>query len=492
MRLAALALCLPLPVDDLELSGKAGGDRVLQVDISWTQSWRGVTSGDGVWLFVKRSGETAPVLRAEVASGALEASASRDGQGVFVTRSERGEGKASGELVLTLEGSAEDSSVHGVEMVQVRPETGPPTWLAKNEVSQGDYVAFLNEITNQATFHRAPLGGRGYGGPTGTILREEDRYTTATPEAPAGFLSWHDACAFADWAGLRPPRASELNAVRAAGALWEPAISGRRLALTHGDGDLTREGGATNADWSLSGRSVVLAGMTGTPPTFPVTDRRANLGFRPARTVTGSLPVLLVGTDALEELPAGLHELSRTSGVSRPLRVTARVRAGDRFERMASSRSLIEELESGRFEVVLLQEDLAVLGGARRSAEHAKVLVEAARRGGATPVVVLTWGLRDRPSVAFETAAANVRNWAEEMNVLVAPLGLAWRRLALGQPDLDPYDEDGRNPSAVGAQLNALVVHELVYRETPELDEGRADLGRVAEDVVQGYVQRWK
>lgn len=486
--LALLLLGAPALAGDLTVTAGAPEGRRLEVEVGWSDSWRNEAGRDGIWLFTKARGgdgwETAEVRAAVVTGGALEASPSRDGRGVFVSRAEAGRGDVSGRLQLTF-AAALPGAVRpfGVEVVYVEPEGTPACWLAKHELGQGLYAAFLDTLPTQATFARSPLGGRTYGGPTGTITREGERYVTPRPDAACGFLGWEDACAVADWAGLRPPRAAELRAVQERGGLWEPALEGARLALTHGDGRLTRGGRATNDDWGV--REVVLLGAPGVPPRGSALDRRPGVGFRPARTAPGTRPVLVLGTDALAALPMDLERLARAGGVPRPPRVTLRARAGDRFERMAASDSLREELASGRYEVVVLQEDLVVQGSARRSAEFARPLVEAARAGGATPVLVMTWGLRDRPSVAFETASANVAAWAQELGVEVAPMGLAWRRAATAGAQL--HDEGGRNPSAEGAWLNACVLHHVLFGELPLVPDDA--LGAVAQRVVREYVQ---
>ena len=497
--LLTLLLATPASADDLVVTQKEGESQTIEVQVSWSGSWRRERDRDGVWLFNKllgsRGWQTGRVLAAEVLEGPLEASASRDGCGVFVSRNENGSGEVQGRLRLSVDGleNTTQCRVFGMEMVRIEPldrmgaEGFPPCWLAKHQVQQGLYASFLDTLPSQATFQRAPLGGRTYGGPTGSLRRSGDGYIADTPTDAAGFLSWEDSRALADWAGLRPPQAYELGRIAHPGGLLEPALQGPRLALTHGDGRLSRDGRATNSDWSTAGREVVLMGSQEGNSRQPVSDRRANVGFRPARTAPGVRQVLVLGTDALAALPEAMGQLARASGVPRPARVTLRAQAGDRFERMASSKSLLNELASGRFEVVLLQEDLTVLGSARRSPRHARPLVEAARRGGATPILAMTWGLRDRPSVAFETAAANTNSWAAELGVAVAPLGLAWRRVQEreGAPDL--HDPGGRNPGEQGTWLNACVLHQLLHGELPPI--GDPMLSSLAAQVVRDYAQ---
>jgi len=82
-------------------------------------------------------------------------------------------------------------------------------YVMKYELSQGNYVSFLNTLGNQSSFFRSNLGGKEYYKGRGGIKRVdgmylEGVYMTDYPERPANYISWDDGCAFADWAGLRP------------------------------------------------------------------------------------------------------------------------------------------------------------------------------------------------------------------------------------------------------------------------------------------------
>jgi len=74
-------------------------------------------------------------------------------------------------------------------------------YVMKHEVTQGEYVNFLNTLTQaQAEArthaeeqHRYAITGRSVGS-----------YATSLPFVAMNFISWADGAAFADWAGLRP------------------------------------------------------------------------------------------------------------------------------------------------------------------------------------------------------------------------------------------------------------------------------------------------
>lgn len=186
-------------------------------------------------------------------------------------------------------------------------------YMMKYELTQGQYATFLNSLGDAATAFRAGMAGRGYYANRGAIWLEDGRYVAESPDRPANFISWNDAMAFTDWAGLRP--FTELEFTKAArgpegpvgndfpwgtaskdmlarhvneagdfafhegielldmtdenravygasyywvmdlaGGVWERMVTvghptGRAFTGTHGDGVLAGYGNATNEDW---------------------------------------------------------------------------------------------------------------------------------------------------------------------------------------------------------------------------------------------------
>jgi hypothetical protein len=76
----------------------------------------------------------------------------------------------------------------------------------KYEVTERQYVAFLNGLS-EAQARRRWSADAGEIPPSrlrNTITRRDGSYRTARPHRAAGYLSWQDALAWADWMGLRP------------------------------------------------------------------------------------------------------------------------------------------------------------------------------------------------------------------------------------------------------------------------------------------------
>lgn len=200
-------------------------------------------------------------------------------------------------------------------------------YAMKYEITQGQYAAFLNTLSDDETFERFSFGGRTYFQKRGTIHLEEDRYVAGSPQRPLNFLSWDDGLAFADWAALRPM--TELEFTKAsrgpepptpgafpwgtasfealarvvgpddelgmengwdesrltdetrpvfgasfywvmdlAGSVWERVVTigqpaGRAFTGSHGDGRLGARGRATNDDWPHDYRGAEGHGYRG-------------------------------------------------------------------------------------------------------------------------------------------------------------------------------------------------------------------------------------
>ena len=77
-------------------------------------------------------------------------------------------------------------------------------WMMKYEIQEGNYAAFLNALSAEQAKARFPGTEEGYYEGGGTLTLSEGEYQSTDPTRPSRWLSWDDAMAFADWAGLRP------------------------------------------------------------------------------------------------------------------------------------------------------------------------------------------------------------------------------------------------------------------------------------------------
>ena len=141
-------------------------------------------------------------------------------------------------------------------------------YCMKDVISQGQYAAFLNTLTDAQAKVRYHADGHGpeikrSGAPSNYT------YTASAPEGHCVWLSWADGAAYAAWAGLRPM--TELEYEKAArsgsdirnmnvGSLFERQVSigsaaGRAFAGSHGGGT-----SVPPEDWPQDLSGVVFRG----------------------------------------------------------------------------------------------------------------------------------------------------------------------------------------------------------------------------------------
>ncbi len=159
----------------------------------------------------------------------------------------------------------------------------------------------------------------------------------------------------------------------------------------------------------------------------------------------------------------------------------------------------LTRLEARRWEVVVLQPN-GKLAMTERPAglepyalRPARTLVEAARRRGARPILMMTWTYRgrehNRPGLR-----RNYARLAEELRVPVAPVGDAFALAEERHPEIELLQSDGIHAAPGGAYLAAAVLYATIEKEPPragrhlppELSRDQADeLEGLAWEVVE-------
>ena len=152
-------------------------------------------------------------------------------------------------------------------------------------------------------------------------------------------------------------------------------------------------------------------------------------------------------------------------------------------------------IATGAYDAVILQEDLPETDVATFR-EYARVFVDHIIANGSEPILFMAWPYERLGWITLEAIAQAHREVATELDVAVAPVGLAWQRSVDQRPDLAMYDSDAEHPSIHGTYLAVSVVYSTVYGESPEgltyrpegiTEEEAAYLQRIAWETVVEY-----
>ena len=128
--------------------------------------------------------------------------------------------------------------------------------------------------------------------------------------------------------------------------------------------------------------------------------------------------------------------------------------------------------------------------------QYARLFVEEVRKHHGRPVLFMAWAYQRLGWISMQAIAKAHRDLARELNVEVAPVGLAWQQAAREQPALDFYSPDREHPSIYGMYLATCVVYATVYGKDPSGStyappgitlEQAAFLQKVAWQGVQDY-----
>jgi hypothetical protein len=155
----------------------------------------------------------------------------------------------------------------------------------------------------------------------------------------------------------------------------------------------------------------------------------------------------------------------------------------------------VKAIDTGTFDVVVLQDDIPETN-VDYFREYARMFVEEVRKNKARPVLFMAWAYQRLGWISMREIAQAHTNLAKELNVDVAPVGLAWQQSITDRPALDMYAADREHPSIYGTYLATCVVYATIYGKDPtgisyvpsgiSSDDARF-LQRTAWQTVQDY-----
>ena len=200
------------------------------------------------------------------------------------------------------------------------------------------------------------------------------------------------------------------------------------------------------------------------------------------RSERPGLRVLFVGNSLTSTyaMPAMVSELAAGAPGGRAIFAVVYWRGGSTLDEAARDSRLVDLLEHGRWDYVVLQEQSQIPARPDLRAElmlpAAAKLDGMAKQAGAETVLFMTWAREhgDPDAVPGDTHVAMQARLDEGylearamLDASVAPVGQAWATAMQRQPGLRLWLPDGYHPARAGAYLGACVFYGLLARRDP-------------------------
>lgn len=187
------------------------------------------------------------------------------------------------------------------------------------------------------------------------------------------------------------------------------------------------------------------------------------------------IKILFIGNSytAYHNLPEMFEKLMISGGYD--VNVEQSVNGGRSLSYHAISSETIEKIANTDWDYVVLQEQSVVTNPDIGFFPAVRDLHARITQTGAETILFMTWGRRDGlPSAGFadyESMQAQVQeNYLEianELDLLVAPVGAVWQNALAENPEFNLWDRDGSHPSLEGSYLAANVFYGLITGESP-------------------------
>ena len=189
--------------------------------------------------------------------------------------------------------------------------------------------------------------------------------------------------------------------------------------------------------------------------------------------------VLFIGNSytSVNDLPHMLTTLAAAG--KHPLTVDMMAVGGATLAQHLQTPAIGDRLAAQQWNFVVLQEQSVVpaVATARSVGMYPAVreLVSTIRARGAKPILLLTWGRRDGlPEEGYHDyrtmqseITAGYLAIADELQVIVAPVGVAWMTAVREDPGLALWLADGSHPSVAGSFLAACTLYATIYHQSP-------------------------
>jgi hypothetical protein len=157
-----------------------------------------------------------------------------------------------------------------------------------------------------------------------------------------------------------------------------------------------------------------------------------------------------------------------------------------------------DQIDQGGYDVVILQEDIPEL--TEHSVEpfftYARRFDEEIKRAGGQTVLFMAWPYERLNWVTLEQISRAHHEVGRELDVPVAPVGVAFQRAMQARPHLSMLGRDKEHETIHGTYLAACVIYATLFRQSPKgltyhptgiSAEEAAFLQRIAWDTVKEW-----
>jgi hypothetical protein len=151
-----------------------------------------------------------------------------------------------------------------------------------------------------------------------------------------------------------------------------------------------------------------------------------------------------------------------------PLKVTTgkSVFGGAFLHRLWDLKEPVQAINTSVFDVVVLQEDIPETTVADFR-DYARKFVAEVRKNNARPILFMAWAYPRLGWISMAEIAKAHRDAEKELNVDVAPVGLAWQEASKQRPGMNFYGPDREHPNIFGTYLATCVIYATIYGRDP-------------------------
>ncbi|MRS04827.1 hypothetical protein EG832_16670 [bacterium] len=247
---------------------------------------------------------------------------------------------------------------------------------------------------------------------------------------------------------------------------------------------------------------VACSGIDKMPPTALVSEPTNTM------TATVTLPqVLFIGNSYTytNSLPDEFEKLMRSGG--HEILVEQAAMGGWSLSNHVMSSATLGKIAERDWDYVILQEQNVVNYPETGMYPAMRTLDQLVRDAGAKTILFLNWGRKDGlPASGFPDYEsvqaqiyANSVEIANELDAIVAPVGVAWQTALARDAGIELWGEDGSHPSRSGTYLAACVFYAVMTLESPEGLEHPADISgemalflqKIAAETVLDQMDMW-